>query len=175
MFLALSDDEQKFIHELFNQYNRLVYTVAFEILKTIDDAQDVVAEVFIKMINNIYTIENIQRDKLSAYCAVTAKNTALNIIKSRKKTIFLDDLTEIADESSSDVQDFIFKKDDEKFLSGILDELPKADVKILKLRFSDGLSHKEIGKILDISEENSRKRLQRIIGKIKEKAAGGGM
>jgi len=57
-------------------------------------------------------------------------------------------------------------------LSAIVLAEPLPDQLLIRLRFTDGLSHAQIAKRLKVTEAASRKRLERLLGRLRRKAAG---
>jgi RNA polymerase sigma-70 factor, ECF subfamily len=48
---------------------------------------------------------------------------------------------------------------------------PETDQLLLRLRFAEGLSHRQIAERLGVTEGASRKRLERVLGRLRERAA----
>lgn len=126
--------------KLYNLYNKLVYRIAFSIVKNKQDAEDIVQIVFTKM----YSIDKSKlpsKSEASWLYSVT-KNEAINFLKKKNHNISLEDIYEIED--NNEIKEIIDKDSYNKLLSGLTDK----EKEIISLKILANLSFDEIGKIL---------------------------
>lgn len=142
-----SDDKKKIIFdELYKKYNKMVYKIAFSILKNDDDANDIMQSVFLK----IYKMpkQNLPASGEMSWLYTVTKNEALNHInKKYNKDISLDEVNEISKESI-ELQKVL---EDEK-INRLLKNLNDEEKEIVKLKIIGDFSFKEIAKMLGKSE-----------------------
>jgi RNA polymerase sigma-70 factor (ECF subfamily) len=84
-FLSMIDTEEdrdKFIM-IYNKYKSLLFYVANNILADPSLSEDVVHQAFIKIIENLDKIENINCHKTKSYIVTIVKHCAINIYKSK--------------------------------------------------------------------------------------------
>lgn len=149
-----SDD--KLISELFVKYRQMMFKTALDILHNESDAEDVVQDSFLWIINNFDKISQIPCNKRPCYFAKITEHLSLNAIN-KKRTHSTDDIDEHADISSGI---FVEKKAVDKIT---LDEVKQTistmsvtDRLMLRLYLFEGKSYKEISDIAGISEGNAR-------------------
>ena len=139
----------KKIMEIYDKYVDMVYKVCFMFLKNIQDTEDAVQTIFIKLMQS----ESIWKDDdhLKAWLIVTAQNHCKNLLRFwwRKKRV---DIESIPEQSTtiSDQHDTIL----EQVLS-----LPPKYKTILYLYYYEGYSSVEISKILKRKESTVRSQL----------------
>lgn len=89
--LVDEDDQSKF-EEIYYAYRKQMFLLAKSILNNKMDAEDAVHEVFVNIaVKHMKTVRSIpSEDDLRNYILKATKNTALNIIKKKSKTVSLD-------------------------------------------------------------------------------------
>lgn len=166
LLCALSDKDRNLVERIFKDNKTKFYNIAFSYLKSDASANDVVSESMVKIIKNISTISALPCHKLHAYCVTIVKNTSLDMLRRNKHTIYVEPL-EIEKAVDSEYHDVLSEPDFEILLSAV-SSLSESEQEIIKLRFSVELSYREIGTTLNISEENARKRMERVLSKLRK-------
>lgn len=167
MFLCLAlidneEDKLKF-EKLYNEYKQIMFYVANKILNDTYLAEDAVHLAFIRIAKNIDKIDLGVKHKTKKFIVVVTKNVAIDmynkIIKenSIQLKIYYEKFQDL--EKGEDVIS-------DKILLAI-DSLNPNYKNILSLKYSQGYTDKEIAQILEIREENVRKRLSRAKIKLK--------
>jgi len=142
LFTELKNDNQKAFEELYNKYYKLVYGIAFCILKNKEDAEDVTQTVFTK-------IHTVDKNKLpisneASWLYSTTKNEALTILRKRNNDIELDDIYEIQTEDN-EINEII----DKDSFNRLISKLDNKEKEIISLKILGNLSFEQIGKILN--------------------------
>ncbi len=160
--------DKEAISILVNQYSSRIYAIAFRLMQNEEDAEDVLQETFIIMLNKLNTFEG--KSSLYTWLYRVATNVALG--KLRKKKYINDsvpfDNMEFENISSLEIADWPDhleeKFDNEEFrkcLERAMDELPDHYRAVFILRDLEGHSTRNTAKILEISEANVKVRLMR--------------
>lgn len=166
-------EDNELISELLKEYKQKMFKVAIGILHNKSDAEDVVQDAFLWIINNLLKISEIPRCKRAVYFANITEHMAINVVK-RQKRHPLEDIEE-AYEISSDYS--VENEADRSFLineiKSALVELSDRDFNIMRLYLFKQMTPKEIAGELDIRErfihtyiERAKKRLAK---KLKER------
>ena len=89
-------DDCDFIGNLYLNYRRLMHSEVFQITRDKWATEDVVQSVVIKLIDKVQLLRNLSKPELINYIAIASRNTALNYLRSIKKTVDVsyDDLHE---------------------------------------------------------------------------------
>ena len=95
LFIEIKYNNNMAFEKLYKRYNKLVYGIAFSILKNPHDTEDIVQSIFTK----IYSIDkNKLPDRNEAsWLYSTTKNETINYLKKKNNNIDLDSIYEIED------------------------------------------------------------------------------
>jgi RNA polymerase sigma-70 factor (ECF subfamily) len=143
--------------ELYQHFAEIMLGVCYRYTKSVNDAEDVLQEGFIKVFRSLHQYKN--EGELGAWIRRIMVNTALNFLKRNKKyqgeMYFTDEyLHPVADENPEmNLQ--------AKELAGLIRQLPPGYQTIFNLHAVEGYSHVEIGEMLGISDGTSRSQYAR--------------
>ena len=165
MFLFSIDDasiDSDKLERLFNKYYRLMYYVANKILQDNYLAEDAVQAAFLKLIPNLYKIEDINSHKTKAFVVIVVENVAKGMYTKRRKsnTMPFEELEYQISDNSNELEALI----SDLALENIVEQmkkLQKNDSEILLLLYFHEMTIKEIAQLLDIKDAVVRKRLER--------------
>lgn len=151
------------ISALFNRYKYNMQRIAFSILQDTQYAEDAVSESMIKIIKNIGMIDDIDTTKCANFVYTITKNTALDFYRKKKREREFCDANNMFRNIKEDISYDIFES---RYGFGeqmrqYMEELADVDIDIIGLKYGDDFTYKEIGILLNMSEENVRKRASR--------------
>ena len=164
---AKKGDKRAF-SELVNQYSERVYNLALRILRNKEDAEDILQETFLTVLEKMGSFDG--RSTFFTWIYRIATNASLMKLR-RKKIIYSEfpdnpeleksvENTAFIDWSQDPTAD-LYDVELKKILDKSINELPEIYRTVFILRDLEYLSIKETGKILEISEENVKIRLRR--------------
>lgn len=142
LFTELKSSNNKEAFEtLYKKYNKLVYRIAFTILKNKEDSEDIVQAVFSK----IYSLpkDKLPIDNIATWIYSVTKNEAISLYRKRKNTVDLDTVYKIAD-SDNEINRIV----DQDRYNRILSRLNDKEKEIVSLKILTNLTFEEIAKIL---------------------------
>lgn len=144
-------DQQAF-RQLYHSYFKRLFHFAYSLVKTKENAEEIVEDVFIKLWSQRNTIREIQHLKVYLYTAT--RNTALNYLakKARESMVQSFDHIDIllAPTDHSPEQLFI-TAEMQRNIKAVVESLPPRCKMIFKLIREDGLKYKEVAEILNIT------------------------
>lgn len=145
-------------HEmLYKRYAPKMYGVCLRFAKNKMEADDILQDGFIKILTNIKSYRN--EGSLEGWVRKTIVNTAINFYK--KNARYLKDIsieqTEIINYDNEGIIDNLSVKE----LLNLVQQLPEGYRLIFNLYVIEGYTHKEISKMLKISENTSKSQLSR--------------
>lgn len=153
--LDSEEDKSKF-EAIYNQYRFLMFSVANDILENPFDAEDAVHQAFVAIIDNLDKIGAINCPETKSYVITITKHKAIDMIRSQKRLT----TEELIDTFPG--CDLPFPVD-----SGLADamaKLPARYCEVLRLRFNDGYSTKELARMMNMTEGS----MQKLIWRAKE-------
>lgn len=146
---------QKTFYEMFAPK---MYGVAIRYSRDRDEANDILQEGFIKIFNNLHSFRS--EGSLEGWVRRTIVNTAINYYKKNVKHHHQANMDMVMIFEESDTVSAIDKMSADELLQKI-SELPDGYRTVFNLNVIEGYTHKEIGEMLDISENTSKSQLAR--------------
>lgn len=163
----------KALKKIYDLYANEMYNISLRLVKSKEDAEDIIQEVFTDAFKNI--TEFRFDSTLGYWLKKITINKSINLLKRKNVKLIYVENPENNYEDISDNQDFLFDEYDEeqkanliKAIKEALNELPDGYRLIFSLYLLEGYNHQEIAKILDISESTSKTQYLRAKKKIKE-------
>lgn len=164
--------DQAALAELVSSYSERIYNLALRILRNREDAEDVLQETFLTVLQKLDTFDG--RSNFFTWLYRIATNVSL--MKLRKKKLVFADLPEglyPQDEKfvdwSQDPSFNIQNEEIKKIIDSSINQLSEIYRTVFILRDIEDLSIRETSKILDITEENVKIRLRRARMFLREK------
>jgi RNA polymerase sigma-70 factor (ECF subfamily) len=156
------------LSQLVNGYSERIYNLALRIVRNKEDAEDVLQETFMTVVQKLDTFDG--RSKFFTWIYRIATNASL--MKLRKKKMVFQELNEdpefqdsiesrIFIDWSQDPSINIYDRETKEKLDEAINKLSEIYRSVFVLRDIEGLSIKESSQILNISEENVKIRLRR--------------
>lgn len=143
---------------LFKKYSKVMFFTANNVLKDDYLAEDAVQKAFIKIMDNIEKVGDVESLKTKAFCSIIAKREALSILEKQryKNVVFLEETLEPEEELQEGCLDTILHNQEYEGLVELVNNLPDKHRDVFWLHHSYGRSFKEIGELLSVTEENAR-------------------
>ena len=150
---------------LYDKYAAMLRAVCLRYVKNDADADDLLQEGFIKILQNVGNY--VETGSFKAWMKRIMVNQAINFLK-KKKQIEFTDLT--GNEDYNDDESYNPEKTENKLIDGnigpdkileLMKKLPEGYRMVLNLYVIDGFSHKEIADQLGISINTSKSQLSR--------------
>ena len=95
LFIELKHNNKIAFEKLYSKYNKLIYSIAFSILKNKTDSEDIVQTVFTKL----YTMskDKLPIQKQASWLYSLTKNETISFLRKKKHNIDLESIYEIED------------------------------------------------------------------------------
>jgi len=165
-----SENERHKFEYIYEKYKRLLWTKAFDILKDHALAEDAVSEAFIRAYKNLHKIGDADSPQTISFLVVIAKNVAINMYN-RQKRVTPIDLAEHDEADDYNMEEEIEIKDEADNAMQLVDQLREELKAVFLLKYAHDLPHKEIARLLGITENNVTVRLHRAKAKLLKLAA----
>jgi len=149
------DANTKAQHKLYELYAPKMMGLCFRYTKNQADAEDVFQEGFIKVFEKIHQLQNMEM--VEWWIKKVFINEALQLLKNRKKLNFADEYN-YTNLTNRGAEEILGKLGVEE-ITKIIQELPSGMQMVVNLYIIEGFPHKEIAKLLGISEGTSKSQL----------------
>jgi RNA polymerase sigma factor (sigma-70 family) len=152
---CLKGDQQAQLR-LYNKYVQAMYNLVIRMHPHPMDAEDILQESFVKVFKNLPSFSG--EATLGAWIKKIVINTCLNFLRKKKRLSF------IQMEAITDYSEETEKKEasvDMATIHHAVKQLPEGCRVVFSLHLLEGYQHKEIAKILDITESTSKSQYHR--------------
>ena len=139
LFIELQNGQMDSFDEFYELTKRGVFSVSYQILKSQDEAENVLQETYLQFLKKLPTLKSDQ--SILGYLMQTAKNLSLNIIKKNKRRNYSFDMETVSETENDTGQDDTVMKVMREFLN------PK-EMEIVLMHSPYDMTHKEIAKQL---------------------------
>lgn len=155
------------MQEHYENYKKLLFTLAYQLTGSVEDAEDAVQDVFVKF----YTLDPKQLEEPKAYLCKMVTNHCLDLLKSARKKreqYFGPWLPEpIPTSAEDDLSELIVRSDLLSYaMLVLLERLSPAERAVFVLREALRFEYKDIAKLISKSEANCRKLMSRAKAKL---------
>lgn len=166
------NSDNEFVNELFKTYRQMMFKIALGILHNETDAEDVVQDAFLWIINNLDKVSQIPCCERGGYFASIIEHRAIDLCRKRNNhpTDDIDEQFNLI--SSENIEESAISNMTVEEIERALNELSKRDSEILYYLLFMDYAPKEIAKVLGVSERNismyitrARKRLIKVLKK----------
>lgn len=153
---------------LYRNYSRRLYKFSIAILKSSEEAENIVQEVFLNLWLNREKIE--KGSSVKYYIFTIAYNSSISIIRKRiKESRFIEYLRTLQDINQEPVDMQIEYNELEEKLTMIIDSLPERQKEVYLLHRIEGLKYSQIAERLNISVNTIENHISRALKTIREK------
>ncbi len=159
-----SVSSKNIVEQLYIKHEKQMFSVAYAVLKNHADAEDAVQQSFAVILTKLDKLSLDEPEKARALLMLIAKNQALNIIRRRKKTVYLEDIDETAPLLTSE-EFFSLSPED---IREALSSLPEEVKHIITLRFVYGFSAEETAELTALSTDAVYRRIRQARKILKE-------
>lgn len=155
VYLEMMDtpEEKSKFEVLYVKYKKLMYYVAFGILKNEEDAEDAVHQAFLNVAENMEKIDDAVSVRTKSFLVTIAENRALDICRQRmrrQEVPYEEGLIGLNVEYTGSV-----------VLAYCITKLPPNLREVILMKYRHGCSDKAIAKAFNVSEVYVRKLIQR--------------
>ncbi len=141
--------------KLYHMYSKKLYGLSLRYTKNHDEAQDILHDGFIKIFQNIKQLKDI--NAIEGWMKKIIINTALEKFRTFKYTDPIHEVRIMKEDTSYNSDNEIRQKD----LLKLVQDLSPQYRMVFNLYAIEGYNHKEIAKLLNISEGTSKSNLSR--------------
>jgi RNA polymerase sigma-70 factor (ECF subfamily) len=153
------------VEQLYDMYYDSLYRYIFVSVKNKWNAEDIIATVFIKIIENKHKITEVEESK--NWLFRIAHNAIIDFYRKNNRVIPIENFLDVRDDEIG--YENIIIKDEFVGVKKIIDKLPEDTKKLLYLRFYGGLKFREIAEVSSLPENTVKSIILRAIKKIKKK------
>lgn len=159
--LYLQEQDATYFSQLYRRYAGKVFAKCISMLADHGMARDATQDVFIKILLNLSKFT--EQSSFSTWVYSITYNYCIDLIRKKKKNIliFTEDMGRISKEPEIDIPDSVILEMETNRLEKVMDRLPPGDKAILDMKYTDDMSIKEIGEVLNKTESAIKMQIMR--------------
>lgn len=157
-YLSLADtpEDKSRIEEIYHQYKKLIYHIAYSKLQKQELAEDAVHDVMLAVIGSIKKLQDRSGEEVKAFICLVSRNVAVDLLRKEHRRA-AESLEDLSLAGGTDPQERL----DAQALADRIAALPEIYRDVLELTAYFGFSAKEASALLKITPATARKRLER--------------
>ena len=166
LMMLIQKGDHKAFSDLFHRHFSKCYSIAYRFLGSVNDSEDVVQIVFLKIWNNPSLWKDGHSCKVSTWIYRIITNNCLNLIRDRKPQCEINDATFKADMVSCEEQ--FIRTEEQSWMEEAMLKLPINQRVALNLCFYEGLTNKEASQVMGLTIKAVQSLLMRAKQNLKE-------
>ena len=150
LILKIADDDQSSLNNFYDKTIKLVFSLAFRVVRDESEAEEVSHDVYMSVWKNAHKYDP-KRSKPLTWLLVITRSKAIDRLRTMKNSSVLDDSLEekLASENENPENLFEFNQKKEMIMKA-MSNLNTRQRKVIELSFFYGLTHREISEEVDI-------------------------
>ena len=173
LFGVLNEEQRALVEGIFHEHHIHFQRISFRIVGSEETAEDVVSTAFVRIMDNIEKISDLPCPQMTALCVTIVKNASIDVLRRSQRSVSLDRWDAATDENADDPADECIYNADVRKLTELIDRLDPDGRRLVYLRYVEEMGYKEIGELLNITEDAAKKRGQRLVKKLRKQYEGG--
>ncbi len=159
--LYLQEQDAKYFSQLYRRYAGKVFAKCISMLADHGMARDATQDVFIKILLNLSKFT--EQSSFSTWVYSITYNYCIDLIRKKKKNIliFTEDMGRISPQKEAEIPDSVILEMETNRLEKVMDKLPVGDKAILDMKYTEDMSIKEIGEVLNKTESAIKMQIMR--------------
>lgn len=153
MTMAEAPDDKVLFERIYRKYRYLMLHVAGRILQNHQDAEDAVHEAFVAVIRSMHHFSDAESPKTRSLVVLIVERKAIDILRKKQRENLL--------EINEDILGLTVPMPGDHGLADAMARLPAHYREVLLMRYDNGLTSRDIAKLLGITESGVRKMLGR--------------
>lgn len=161
IMLYLKEQDANYFSQLYRRYAGKVFAKCISMLGDHGLARDATQDVFIKILLNLSKFT--EQSSFSTWVYSITYNYCIDLIRKKKKNIliFTEDMGRVSTAADVEIPDSIILEMETNRLEKVMNKLPVGDKAILDMKYTEDLSIKEIGEILNKTESAIKMQIMR--------------
>ncbi|MBQ8432548.1 MAG: RNA polymerase sigma factor [Clostridia bacterium] len=155
--LAIAEGNKEALSVIYDSMARMIFSVAYAVTGNTADAEDVLQDTMLGVVTSAHTYQ--KGTNARAWILSVARNRAIDLVRKRRVTVPLEEITHLSDSQDGMAEDRLFAE--------LTAPLSGEERQLVLLRLHWELSYFEIARIMAISVSAAQKRYQRALKKLK--------
>lgn len=169
---AVSIQDQTAFSTLYDRYARVMYSLAFKILGSVEESEEVVLDVFSKVWKNSQSFD-ATRGRVDGWLFMMTRSRCLDRLRAKQRQQKVKDSSQLqiktsGPEASKTPEQYLVNQERRERVRKALATIPMEQRSVVELAYFDGLSQSQIAQKLEISLGTVKTRTRLGFSKLKD-------
>ncbi|MBI1808196.1 MAG: sigma-70 family RNA polymerase sigma factor [Ignavibacteria bacterium] len=165
MIQKIKQNQESALSELYDRYGQLLYSFVMRMLRSVEDAEDIVQDVFLQVWNKADSYEQT-KGTVYTWLVTMTRNRAIDRLRSKgykkhSREIDINSLIMVADEVPSNPHTKTVANESQQMVAGALKQLSVDQQQVLALAYYEGYSQSEIAAKLNVPLGTVKSRMRK--------------
>jgi len=163
LFFAFIENEEvrSYLEKLFYEYRKISYSKALKIVKHREAAEDVVQQVFINIAEYLDNKSNTVIKNEIAFITGITRNVAIDYLKKHRIHENISEIDDLENFTFIDPEVNIIRMDQVYEFTKKIEQMNPDYANLIMLKYSEEMEIYEIARMLNLSEDTTRKKISR--------------
>jgi RNA polymerase sigma factor (sigma-70 family) len=176
LLARIVEHDRRALQVLYDRYARAIYALAFRILGTSEEAEEIVLDVFSQVWKTAQTYNPVKA-RVDSWVFLITRSRALDRLRARKRVInVIESCTDAARITGGteiqDPMDVVYSYERRELVTAALDSLPEEQRHVIQLAYYQGLSQSEIATATGQPLGTIKTRIRLGLGKLRQSLEG---
>jgi RNA polymerase sigma-70 factor (ECF subfamily) len=163
----MTTSQNEVVTRLYKEYRDKVYHYAYSKLGSHSEAEDLVSDIFVKILKGIDTYDPCKAG-YSTWIYTIARNTVCNYLRGKGRwSTGLDEICEVQD-SSLLPEEVLLRNENLDRLAELLESLPERERDIIILRFYNNYTPQQIAELVGVGYSNVKVIQMRVLSRLRK-------
>ena len=172
---AIAAQDQLALSKLYDRYARVMYSLAFKILGSAEEAEEVVLDVFSQVWKNSQSFDP-DRGRLDSWLFMITRSRCLDRLRSKQRRQKVQESSQRQAQAEDVVipnppEQYLVNQERREKITQALTQIPPHQRSVLELAYFQGLSQSQIARTLEISLGTVKTRTRLGLNKLREELA----
>ena len=171
LLTRIAQQDREALSQLYDRYARVMYSLAFKILNSVEEAEEVVLDVFSQVWRTAQNYDS-QRGRVDNWLFLMTRSRSLDRLrKSLRQSKIIDASTQVVQEKSivfaDNPEEKLLIRERRELIIAALEQLPETQRQVIELAYYQGLTQSEIASRMQISLGTVKTRVRLALKKLR--------
>lgn len=167
LYTRIREKDKDALEDLYDRYEKILFSFLYKMTQDRELAEEALQEVFIKIWRGVGDYDD-SKGKFSSWLFRMAQNTAIDLIRKRKKpTVGLEEIAEMPSAERS-VEGTAEWQEEKEHIQAAVSQLSAEQQEMIQLFYFKGHTHEKIAELSGLPLGTVKSRIRLALGKLKK-------
>ncbi len=171
LITKVAQHDQAALSLLYDRYAGVIYAVAYKMLGAVEEAEEVVLDVFAQVWRTARTY-NVDKSRVDSWLLMQTRSRTLDILRKRKRQARAVDVSkqvaQVSESSGVLPEEHVVIRERRELIQAALAQIPEEQQQVIELAYFQGLTQSEIVKATNLSLGTVKTRIRLGLSKLRK-------